>query len=62
MGGIKGVLLSSRKCRRGAMRIFRAIAANAALFVGAALAQPALTLTAAAVLVGTWALSWTVKG
>jgi APA family basic amino acid/polyamine antiporter len=38
------------------------IVVYAALFVGAALAQPALTLTAAAVLVGTWALSWTVKG
>ncbi len=33
-----------------------------ALFVGTAWAQPGLALTAGAVLVGTWALSWTVKG
>ncbi len=38
------------------------IAVYAALFVGAALAQPRLALVAAAVLAGTWALSWTVKG
>jgi len=38
------------------------IAVYAALFLGAALAQPRLALVAAAVLVGTWALSWTVKG
>jgi APA family basic amino acid/polyamine antiporter len=38
------------------------IAVYAALFVGAALAQPGLTLTAVLVLAGTWALSWTVRG
>jgi APA family basic amino acid/polyamine antiporter len=38
------------------------IAVYAALFVGTAIAQPGLTLTAVAVLAGTWALSWTVKG
>jgi APA family basic amino acid/polyamine antiporter len=38
------------------------IAVYATLFVGAAIAQPRLALITAAVLVGTWALSWTVKG
>ncbi len=38
------------------------IAVYAALFVGTAIAQPGLTLTAVAVLAGTWALSWTVRG
>ncbi len=38
------------------------IAVYATLFVGAALTQPRLALMAAAVLVGTWALSWTVRG
>ena len=32
------------------------------LFVGSALAQPRLALMTAAVLVGTWCLSWAVKG
>jgi APA family basic amino acid/polyamine antiporter len=38
------------------------IAVYAVLFAGAALAQPRLALMTAAVLVGMWALSWTVKG
>jgi len=38
------------------------IAVYLALFVGTALAQPGLALTGVVVLVGTWALSWTVKG
>jgi basic amino acid/polyamine antiporter, APA family len=38
------------------------IAVYATLFVGAALTQPRLALMAAAVLVGTWGLSWTVRG
>jgi APA family basic amino acid/polyamine antiporter len=38
------------------------IAVYAALFVGAALAEPRIALGAGAVLVGTWALSWVVKG
>jgi APA family basic amino acid/polyamine antiporter len=38
------------------------IAVYAALFVGTAIAQPGLALTTVAVLVGTWALSWAVKG
>ena len=37
------------------------MAIYAVLFVGAALAQPRLALTTAAVLVGTWALSWMVR-
>ena len=37
------------------------IAIYAVLFVGAALAQPRLALTTAAVLVGVWALSWMVR-
>ena len=37
------------------------IAVYAALFVGTAYAQPRLALMAAAVLAGTWALSWMVK-
>jgi APA family basic amino acid/polyamine antiporter len=38
------------------------IAVYAVLFVGSALAQPRLALMTAAVLVGTWALSWVVRG
>lgn len=38
------------------------IAVYAVLFVGAAIAQPGLALATAAVLAGTWALSWTVRG
>jgi APA family basic amino acid/polyamine antiporter len=34
----------------------------AVLFVGSAIAQPRVALTTGAVLVGTWALSWAVKG
>jgi len=34
----------------------------AALFVGSAIAQPRVALATAGVLVGTWALSWVVKG
>jgi APA family basic amino acid/polyamine antiporter len=34
----------------------------AVLFVGSAIAQPRVALATAAVLVGTWALSWAVKG
>jgi len=34
----------------------------AVLFVGSAIAQPRVALATAAVLVGTWALSWVVKG
>jgi len=37
------------------------IAVYAALLVGTAMAQPKLVLVGAAVLVGTWALSWTVR-
>jgi APA family basic amino acid/polyamine antiporter len=38
------------------------IVVYAVLFVGSALAQPRLALATGAVLVGTWALSWVVKG
>jgi len=38
------------------------IALYAVLFVGGALGQPRVALATAAVLVGTWALSWVVKG
>jgi APA family basic amino acid/polyamine antiporter len=38
------------------------MAVYAALFVGATVAQPRLALMTAAVLVGTWCLSWVVKG
>jgi basic amino acid/polyamine antiporter, APA family len=38
------------------------IAVYVVLFVATAVAQPGLALTAVAVLVGTWALSWAVRG
>jgi APA family basic amino acid/polyamine antiporter len=38
------------------------IAVYAALFVGTAVAQPGLALATVALLVGMWALSWTVRG
>lgn len=44
------------------LRMFDGLAMVVGIVVGAALAQPRLALMAAAVLVGTWALSWTVKG